>query len=86
MYIILVYDVRQKRVARVHKVCKKYLNHIQRSVFEGNISETRLNNLKTELSSLTSPQFDSIIIYRLDSVKYIVKEQLGLIRPISNII
>ena len=31
MYVILTYDVRQKRVAKVHKVCKRYLNHIQRS-------------------------------------------------------
>lgn len=32
MYVILTYDVRQKRVAKVYKVCKRYLNHIQRSV------------------------------------------------------
>ena len=86
MYVILTYDVHQKRVTKVHKVCKRYLNHIQRSVFEGNISELKLNNLKKELSSLISPQFDSIIIYRLDSVKYACKEQLGLVQPISNII
>ncbi|MGN0514436.1 MAG: CRISPR-associated endonuclease Cas2 [Lachnospiraceae bacterium] len=86
MYVILTYDVRQKRVAKVYKICKRYLNHIQRSVFEGNISESKLNNLKKELSSLISPQFDSIIIYRLDSVKYAGKEQLGVIQSISNII
>lgn len=86
MYVILTYDVRQKRVAKVYKVCKRYLNHIQRSVFEGNISELKLNNLKKELSSLISPRLDSIIIYRLDSVKYVCKEQLGLVQPVYNII
>lgn len=86
MYVILTYDIRQKRVAKVHKICKKYLNHIQRSVFEGNITEAKLNNLKRELTSLIMPQFDSIIIYRLDSVKYAMKEQLGLVQPLSNIL
>ncbi|HIY02888.1 MAG TPA: CRISPR-associated endonuclease Cas2 [Candidatus Blautia faecipullorum] len=86
MYVILTYDIQQKRVAKVHKVCKKYLAHIQRSVFVGNISEAKLNNLKRELFLLISPQYDSVIIYRLDSVKYAVKEQLGMVQPLSNII
>lgn len=86
MYVILTYDIRQKRVAKVHKICKKYLNHIQRSVFEGNITEAKLNSLKRKLTSLIMPQFDSIIIYRLDSVKYAMKEQLGLVQPLSNIL
>ena len=86
MYVILTYDVQQKRVAKVHKVCKRYLNHGQRSVFEGNISEFKLNNLKKELFSLIVPQSDSVIIYRLDSVKYARKEQLGFVWSFSNII
>ena len=86
MYVILTYDVQQLRVAKVHKVCRKYLKHIQRSVFEGNISEAGLIKLKEELSSLVSPQFDSVIIYCLDSVKYAYKEQLGLVHPLSSII
>lgn len=86
MYVILTYDVQQKRVAKVHKVCKRYLNHSQRSVFEGNISEFKLNSLKKELFSLIVPQSDSVIIYHLDSVKYARKEQLGFVRSFSNII
>lgn len=86
MYVILTYDVQQLRVAKVQKVCRRYLNHIQRSVFEGNISEASLKKLKEELSSLVSPQFDSVIIYRLDSVKYACKEQMGLVQTLSNII
>ena len=38
MYIVLVYDIGEERVARIMKVCRKYLNHIQNSVFEGEIS------------------------------------------------
>ena len=43
MYIVLVYDVSkdengQKRWSHIFKICKKYLTHIQNSVFEGEIS------------------------------------------------
>lgn len=34
MFIILVYDVGEKRVAKVFKTCRKYLNWVQNSVLE----------------------------------------------------
>lgn len=86
MYVILTYDVQKKRAAKVLKICKKYLNHIQKSVFEGNITGLKLQNLKNELSELILPQYDSVIIYRLDSAKYAKKEQLGMVQSTSNII
>ena len=44
MYVVLVYDISktdngQKRWAHVFKTCKKYLSHVQNSVFEGEISQ-----------------------------------------------
>ena len=39
MYVILVYDVDQKRTAKMLKLCRRYLSWIQNSVFEGEISE-----------------------------------------------
>ena len=42
MYVILVYDFREKRVGKMLKLCRRYLNWIQNSVFEGEISEARL--------------------------------------------
>lgn len=86
MYVILVYDINQKRVGKALKICRKYLSHIQKSVFEGNITEAKLNSLKTELGNLVDVQRDSVIIYRLDSVKYTKKEQIGVVQSISNII
>ena len=45
MYIVLVYDVSQeengaRRWSRIFKICKKYLTHIQNSVFEGEFKRT----------------------------------------------
>ena len=46
MYIILVYDIKEKRVAKMLKLCRKYLNWIQNSVFEGEITDVKLKELK----------------------------------------
>ena len=54
MYVVLVYDVSQqengsKRWSRIFKICKRYLTHIQNSVFEGEISKAQLAQLQQEL-------------------------------------
>ena len=86
MYVILVYDINQTRVGKALKICRKYLIHIQKSVFEGNITEATLKALKEELGHLIDVQIDSVIIYHLDSVKYTKKEQIGIVQSTSNII
>ena len=42
MYVIVVYDVNAKRNNKVLKTCRRFLTHVQRSVFEGTITEARL--------------------------------------------
>lgn len=86
MYVILVYDINKKHVGEALKICRKYLTHIQRSVFEGNITEAKLKSLKLELRRIIDVQSDSVIIYHLDSVKYAKKEQIGVVQSTSNII
>ena len=41
MYVILIYDIGVKRVSRIQKICKNYLFPVQKSVFEGNITEAK---------------------------------------------
>ena len=48
MFVIVTYDVSTKRVSKVMKICRKYLMHIQRSVFEGMITESKMNKLKQD--------------------------------------
>ena len=54
MYAVLASDVSkdengQKRWSHIFKICKKYLSHIQNSVFEGEISVVQLTKMKQEL-------------------------------------
>ena len=63
MYIVLVYDISktdngQKRWSRIFKICKKYLTHIQNSVFEGELSKVQLEKLRQELKPLVDSSLD----------------------------
>lgn len=77
MFVILVYDVKTKRNNKILKICRKYLHHVQKSVFEGNLTEAKLKRLKNELKKISNEKEDSIIIYRFETLKYSSKEVLG---------
>ncbi|RMF70322.1 MAG: CRISPR-associated endonuclease Cas2 [Calditrichaeota bacterium] len=77
MYVILVYDIGEKRVTRVLKACRAYLNWVQNSVFEGEISEAKLEELKLRLKKIMKEKEDAVLIYRLGDQRYMKKEVLG---------
>jgi len=78
MFVILVYDVDQKRVAKVLKKCREYLFWVQNSVFEGELTGMKLRQLKRELKAIIDDEYDSVIIYKLESTRYSSREVLGL--------
>lgn len=80
MYIILVYDINQKRVGKMLRLCRKYLNWIQNSVFEGEISEVKLSELKFSALKIMDPQADSLIIFKTRQEKWLDKEVIGFER------
>ncbi|MBP1613900.1 MAG: cas2 [Bacteroidetes bacterium] len=77
MYVILVYDFGEKRVAKMLKLCRKYLNWIQNSVFEGEISEVRLHELLISAKKFMKEESDSIIIFKGRDVKWTEKQIVG---------
>jgi CRISPR-associated protein Cas2 len=77
MYVILVYDVGQKRVGKMLKLCRKYLNWIQNSVFEGEITEVKLEELKFAARTIMDAETDSIIVFRTRQEKWLDKEVIG---------
>lgn len=83
MYIILVYDISikdkgQKRWRRTFKICKQYLNHIQNSVFEGEILESDLFILEEKLKEEINDVYDSVIIFKSRNEKWLDKKILGI--------
>lgn len=86
MFVILSYDIGAKRVKKAMKICRKYLSHVQKSVFEGEITEAGLKKLKDELRKVVNSGDDSVCIYKADSIKMILKQQLGKVEDNSHII
>ena len=78
MYVIMVYDVEVERVNKVLKTGRKYLNWVQNSVLEGEITSARLEKLKAELKKIIKEDKDSIIFYILRDVRYTRRETMGL--------
>lgn len=77
MFVILVYDVNVKRTAKVLKTVRSYLSHLQRSVFEGELTEKELEELKSELEDLIKPSEDTVLIYTFDSLRYSHRHRIG---------
>jgi CRISPR-associated protein Cas2 len=78
MFVILVYDIGEKRVQKVLKTCRKYLYWVQNSVFEGDISNADFVKLKAELRRIINDDEDSVLIYQFRSTRYSSTEIIGI--------
>ena len=77
-YAFLFYDVNEKRVQRVFKVCKKYLSHFQKSVFRGEITPSKLISLRKDLNKVIDKKEDFICIIKLLNDNVFDEEILGI--------
>ncbi len=85
MYAILVYDVGIERVAKMLKLCRRYLNWIQNSVFEGNITKVKLMELVQEAKQIMDLSKDSVIIFTSREERWLDKQVIGVDKnPIDN--
>lgn len=76
-YAFLFYDVNEKRVNKVFKVCKKYLSHFQNSVFRGELTPSKLILLKKDLNKIIDENEDFICIIKLMNDNVYGEEILG---------
>lgn len=85
MYVVCVYDVNEKTCVKVMKVLRRYLFHVQNSVFEGTLTPKQFKNLKYELKKITT-QEDSILFYISYNEKQIYKDELQEKSIVPNIL
>ena len=83
MYVILVYDIKSddggaRVLNRTFKTCKKYLSHIQNSVFEGELSESQIVKLQYELNGIIRTEKDSIILFKSRNERWLEKDMWGV--------
>jgi len=77
-YAFVFYDVNEKRVQKVFKVCKKYLSHFQKSVFRGEMSPSKLIKFKTDLNKVIDKNEDFICIIKLMNNNVFGEEVIGV--------
>lgn len=76
-YVFLFYDIEEKRVNKVFKKCKKYLNHWQKSVFRGALTNSQILELENELKKIVSPDKDFISIIKIMNFNTIGETTIG---------
>jgi CRISPR-associated protein Cas2 len=59
---------------------------VQNSAFEGELTEAQLERIKTELSDLIDPDYDSVYIYRLPEKRWVTKEVLGQAKTVVDML
>jgi CRISPR-associated protein Cas2 len=82
MYVILVYDIAssnggEKRVGKMLKHCRKYLNWIQNSVFEGEITEVKFKEMILGAKQIMDEETDSLIMFKSRNQKWLDKQVVG---------
>lgn len=55
----------RSRLVKIMKVCRKYLTHVQKSVFEGDITEGKMVMLRNEIGAIVDMEKDFVIMYTL---------------------
>jgi len=75
-YVIVVYDVQADRTPKFLKYLRRYLTHVQNSVFEGELTEGTLEEVRATLQSMVEPD-ESVMVYRMASEKYVDRSVFG---------
>ena len=65
MFVIVVYDTLAERNPKILRTCRQYLHHVQRSVFEGELSAAQLRRLRSAVENVIDRGYDSVPVYAL---------------------
>lgn len=76
MYVVIVYDVGVERINKVRTFLRQYMNWIQNSVFEGELTKAEYLKIHYRLRELTESS-DHIVFYSARDRKYMGIEELG---------
>jgi len=83
MYVIAMYDINtetkagRRRLRQIFKLMKKYLIRIQNSVFEGEITKAKFEEMKLKVIDLIDSKIDSVIFFKSRDIKWMDKDICG---------
>jgi len=78
MYVIVVYDVAVERVAKVCQFLRMYLNWIQNSVFEGELTQSQFLEVKNGIGEIINQNEDTVRFYVLRSKDLVKIDTIGI--------
>jgi len=78
MFVIMAYDINVERVTKVLHVGRRYLNWVQNSLLEGELTNAQFARLKADLHKIINEEEDSVVFYVLRRQEYLDKQILGL--------
>ncbi len=77
MYVIIVYDVGEERVNKVRIYLKQYLNWVQNSVLEGELTVPEYMKIMNGLREIIDEKLDHVICYKSRDKKYLDTDEIG---------
>jgi CRISPR-associated protein Cas2 len=80
MFVLMFYDVGEKRVAKVLKTARRYLTWIQNSVLEGDLTPAQFESLKIDIKKIIEEDYDSVLLYVWRTEHYMKRDVLGIAR------
>ncbi|MCY0932291.1 CRISPR-associated endonuclease Cas2 [Streptomyces sp. H27-H1] len=63
MYGVVVYDTLAERSSKTLRTCRQYLYHVQRSVFEGHLSDAQLRRFQATVEAVLDLNYDNVLVY-----------------------
>lgn len=77
MYVIVVYDINVERVNKVRIYLKQYMNWVQNSVFEGELTTAEYLKIVSDLKRIIDSNDDHIRFYTSRDVRYFHIDEIG---------
>ncbi len=75
--MVIVYDVGVERVNKIRIYLKQYLNWVQNSVFEGELTEPEYMKIMSHLKERVDESLDHVIFYKSRDKRYLDTDEVG---------
>ncbi len=80
MYVIIVYDMNVERVAKICQYLRRYLDWVQNSVFEGELTDSQFKRVRHDIKEMMHEDEDSVRIYAFRTKEQVKIETMGVLK------
>jgi CRISPR-associated protein Cas2 len=81
VYVLVVYDTAVQRNPQILRVCRQYLHHVQRSVFEGELSVAQLRRFRAAVQNVIDREYDNVLVYSFPPGTTAQRQEWGVAEP-----